>query len=229
MTEDDLVKHYPRLWHMAEDGSFDSIRNNGLLSTTALLDLYGISGEEREALVRRHRPECVTIRNEGLPDAVVRDQKPMREEVLKGCLTGGLTPADWYEILNERTFFWLSRDRLRSLLGARAYRNRPHTVLTVNTESLLNVHRDRIELSPLNSGATLYDPLPRGRETFSAIADYPFEERRKTRTLANSVVELVVRGGVLDIGDHLVAAHRVRNGNREELWRKPGTGADDGP
>ena len=49
MKEADLLEHYPRLWHMAEDGSFKSIRKNGLLSTTALLDLYGISGEEREA------------------------------------------------------------------------------------------------------------------------------------------------------------------------------------
>lgn len=229
MKETDLVEHYPRLWHMAEDGSFESIIKNGLLSTTALLDLYGVSGEERETIERRHRPDCVTITKKGLPDAVVRDQKPMREGPLKECLTDGLTPADWYQILNKRAFFWLSQDRLRSLLGARAYRNRPQTVLTVDTASLVDAHRDRIELSPLNSGATLYRPLPRGVGTFVSISDYPFEERRKTRPFSTSVVELVVCGGAPDIKDHLIAAHRIHNGNQKELWRKAGTAADDGP
>jgi hypothetical protein len=229
MKEADLLEHYPRLWHMAEDGSFESIRKNGLLSTTALLDMYEVRGADREALERRHRPECVTIRKKGLPDAVVRDQKPMREGSLAACLTGGLTPSDWYVTLNERVFFWLTRRRLRALLGARAYRNRPHTVLTVDTESVLEAHRERIELSPLNSGATLFKPLARGRESFSAVANFPFDERRKTRSLSNAVVELVVRGGVPDIVDHLIAAHRVHNGKSEELWRKPGTSADEGP
>ena len=105
MKEADLLEHFPRLWHMAEDGSFESIRKNGLLSTTALLELYGVSGEEREKLERRHRPECVTITKKGLPDAIVRDQKPMREGPLSGCLTDGLTLADWYQILNDRVFF----------------------------------------------------------------------------------------------------------------------------
>ena len=94
---------------------------------------------------------------------------------------------------------------------------------------LVNAHRDRIELSPINSGATLYKPLPRGLGTFSAIGDFPFEERRKTRSVAKSVVELVVHGAVPDIGDHLIAAHRVHKKNPKELWRKKGTAVDDGP
>lgn len=214
---------------MAEDGSFNSIRKHGLLSTTALLDLYGLKGKQRHALESQHRPESVAIKKEGFPDVIVRDQKPMRESALEKCLTGGLTTEEWYNILNDRAFFWLSRERLRGLLGARAYRKRPQTVLTVDTASLLKAHRERIELSPLNSGATLYVPLLRGRETFQAIADYPFDERRKTRAIDMSVVELVVRGGVPDIADHLIAAHRVHDGKQTELWRKPGTDADDGP
>ena len=169
MKESDLLEHFPRLWHMAEDGSFNSIRKHGLLSTTALLDLYGLKGKQRHALESQHRPESVAIKKEGFPDVIVRDQKPMRESALEKCLTGGLTTEEWYNILNDRAFFWLSRERLRGLLGARAYRKRPQTVLTVDTASLLKAHRERIELSPLNSGATLYVPLLRGRETFQAI------------------------------------------------------------
>jgi hypothetical protein len=153
----------------------------------------------------------------------------MTESALKKCLADNVTPMQWFEILNDRAFFWLSRERLRGLLGARAYRGRPQTVLTVDTAGLLNAHRARIELSPLNSGATIYKPQPRGRDTFLSIADYPFDERRKTRAVDKSVVELVVRGGVPDISDHLIAAHRTHKGVRHELWRRPGTAADDGP
>jgi hypothetical protein len=229
VNEGDLIRHFPRLWHMAEDGSFESIRAHGLLSTSSLLDLYSIEGEERIALESRRRPESVPLSRDGFPKAIVRDQKPMTESALQKCLTPGVTPREWFEILNGRTFFWLSKERLRRLLDARAYRERPQTVLTVDTASLVNAHRDRIELSPLNSGATIYDPQPRGPDTFLPIADYPFEERRKTRSVDNAVVELVVREGVPDIADHLIAAHRIHSGVQQELWRRPGTDVSDGP
>ena len=229
MTEEELVRHFPRLWHMAEDGSFESIKEHGLLSTSALLDRYGVAGHERVALESRWRPQSVTISKDGLPNAIVRDQKPMTESALQKCLAADVTPEQWFEILNDRAFFWLSRDRLRGLLGARAYRGRPQEVLTVDTADLLRSHRANVELSPLNSGATIYNPQPRGRDTFLPISDYPFQERRKTRAVDKSVVELVVRGGVPDIADHLIAAHRIRNGVQKELWRRPGTSADDGP
>jgi hypothetical protein len=65
-------------------------------------------------------------------------------------------PEQWFETLNARVFFWLSRKRLRKLLNARAYRARPQTVLTLDTASLVDANRDRIRLSPINSGATIY-------------------------------------------------------------------------
>jgi hypothetical protein len=92
VKEADLIRHFPRLWHMAEDGSLDSIIKHGLLSTTALLDLYGLNGEERHALECRRRPESVAISRKSLPSAIVRDQKPMTESALHKCLTDGLTP-----------------------------------------------------------------------------------------------------------------------------------------
>jgi hypothetical protein len=229
MKETDLIAHFPRVWHMAEDGSWDSIRKHGLLSATALLDLYRVDGERRLSLEARQRPESVTISRNGLPNAVIRDQKPMTESALGKCLTGGMTPEEWFKLLNKRVFFWLSRDRLRRLLNARAYRGRPQTVLTVDTASLVAAHRRRIELCPINSGATLYNPQPRGRSTFLPISDYPFDERRTTRTPEASVVELVVRDKVPDMINHLVAAHRIDGDDREELWRRSGTDYADGP
>ncbi len=74
-----LVTRFPRLWHMAEDGSWPSIQSKGLLSTSSLLNLYKISGAERSAIEARHRPQSVPIDYKGLPRAVVRDQKPMSD------------------------------------------------------------------------------------------------------------------------------------------------------
>jgi len=229
LKESDLLKYFPRVWHMAEDGSWDSIRKHGLLSTTALLDLYGVTGAERISIESQRRPDSVKIHAKGLEGAIIRDNKPLTASALNKCLDPDITPKEWFELLNERSFFWLSQDRLRTLLDARAYRGRPQTVLTVDTAKLVTAHRDRIELSPINSGSTIYKPQKRGRETFRSIADYPFDERRRTRTPAASVVELVVSGGVPDIEDHLVAVHSIHKGVSKELWRRPGSDADDGP
>ncbi|WP_213740513.1 hypothetical protein [Bradyrhizobium sp. dw_411] len=231
MTEEELLKNYPRLYHMAEDASWKSVVEHGLLSTTALLDLYGFKGEERRKLESERRPESVKISRKGLPEAVVRDQKPMTRSRLKECLTDGTTPEQWFETLNARVFFWLSKDRLQTLLGARAYRNKPQTVITLDTASLVKSHRDIITLSPINSGATLWTPVPRGRDTFTSIADFPFEYRRKVKKKAikDAVVELTVMGGVPDIEAHALAAHRVFKGEKTVLWRRKGSDPSEGP
>jgi hypothetical protein len=180
VNEAELVATYPRMWHMAEDGSWPSIQQHGLLSTSALLDLYEVEGGQRAGILSQHRPECVTVAKLGLPNAVIRDQKPMSEGALRRCLNGGVTPGEWFQILNEKAFFWLSRERLRGLLRAKAYRRYPQTVLTVRTATLVAAHRDRILLSPINSGSTIYKPQPRGRETFLPIAEYPFDAWKKS-------------------------------------------------
>src|SRR6185436_11524880 len=100
------VSRFPRLYHMAEAGSWPSIERHGLLSTTALLDLFEIKGAEREALELQHRPESVEIRHPRHGVAIIRDQKPLREKSLKQALQDGLAPRDWYRILNEKVFFW---------------------------------------------------------------------------------------------------------------------------
>lgn len=229
MKEGDLIRHYPRLWHMAEDGSWDSIVRHGLLSTTALLDLYKYAGKARCELESARRPESVLISADGLPHAVVRDQRPMTASALEKCLTDGTTPERWFETLNARVFFWLSRTRLRGLLHARAYRGRPQTVVTLDTASLVAANRERVRLSPINSGATIYNPASRGLATFATVWDFPFEERRRTRILDNNVVELTVLGGVSSITDHAIAAHSVHHGKQTELWRRAGTDLEDGP
>ena len=47
MTQEELVALYPRLWHMAHEGSWPSIRDRGLMSVSAMLDEYNVPDKER--------------------------------------------------------------------------------------------------------------------------------------------------------------------------------------
>ena len=230
MTQEELVALYPRLWHMAHEGSWPSIRDRGLMSVSAMLDEYNVPDKEQVLLESTHRPECVVLRKAGFPCAVLRDQKPMSDVRLTRCLRDGLSPRQWYELLNSRCFFWLSPSRIWSLLKARAYRASTQTVLTIDTASLVAAYGERIWLSPINSGSALFNPQPRGLGTFYRVADFPFTERRSTRRLQDAVVELVVDHSVPDIANHVLAVHAVRGTEvLSELWRSSRAGPTDHP
>jgi hypothetical protein len=229
MTEAQLIATYPLLWHVAVDGSWPAVQCRGLLSTSALLDAYGAEGPSRHAIECAQRPRSVTLRAEGLPDAVIRDQRPMSDAALRRCLQDGLQPTDWYRTLNSKVFFWLSRKRLERLLGARGNRDMPHTVLTVDTASLVNAHRNKILLSPMNSGSTIRSAQPRGKSTFLPVADYPFEAWKARRGSDDAVVELVIEGGVPDIADHVLTVHGVTRGTATEIWHRPSADTGETP
>jgi len=211
MTTDELIRNYPRLYHMAEVDTWDSIRKNGLLSTTALLDLFQITDVQRERIESERRPESVSITHPKYGTAVIRDQKPMSESALSKCLDG-MTSTQWYKLLNRRTFFWLVSERLDTLLNARAYRNRAHCVITVDTCRLLERHAKHVTLCPINSGSTIYNPPIRNADSFYTIANYPYGERRKTRGKIGAIAELVVDYSVPDISDLAISVvHRKQD------------------
>jgi hypothetical protein len=215
----ELVATYPRLFHMAESGAWAGIQRHGLLSTSALLDLFEVDGELRVALESSRRPESMTIDHPVHGRAVVRDQIPLREGPLAQCLVG-MTAIDWYRELNRRVFFWLDDARVASLLRAQAYRDRPHDVLTVDTASLVAAHEEEIELAPINTGSTIYNPRPRGVGTFLSIADYPFDDWRRRRSRCAAVTELAVIGRVPDMVDHtLLVESRQGDQLLDTLWR----------
>ena len=134
----------------------------------------------------------------------------MSESALRKCLNG-MTPTEWYKALNGKVFFWLTPERVTRLLSARAYRNREHTVLTIDTARLLDVHRAEVTLSPINSGSTAYNPQPRGADTFQSLEKYPFDAWRKKRGAAtNAIAELAVTREVRDISEMVVRVERRR-------------------
>lgn len=202
MTEEELaelVHDCPTLFHMAEEGAWTSIQAQGLLSTTALMDYYGIEGEERIAIEKRHRPTSVDIERNEMVVARIRDQIPMSDGGLLRALPSHITPGDWYEILNSKVFFWLTSDRLQRLLTAKSYKNQVHDVLEVDTESLVNAYREKIWLCPINSGCTKPFPHPRDESTFQRIDHYPYSDWRKKRKSGERVVEVALDYSVPDI------------------------------
>lgn len=222
MTDDELaqlVSDNPVLYHMAERGSWASIRTHGLLSTSALLDLFDVTGTERERVESCRRPEPVTITRKGIGSAVIRDQKPMDDAGLQRCLQDGLTPRRWYEILNARVFFWLTRARLLRLLTARAYRDAEHEVLEVDAASLVAAYKDRITLASINTGATKPMPAPRGKATIVGIPHYDYAGRKLSHR-REPVVELAVSPGIPNIVDFTRRVIVMRGDKKsEELWR----------
>lgn len=202
-----LIERYPRLYHMAEKDTWPSIKANGLLSTTAVLDRFGINGSHRRAIEQGHRPEKMLVgpEEEGI---IIRDQKPMYPDRLAGALIDGSTPAQWYKFLNGRVFMWAQEERLFGLLGARQYRKLEHDVLTIDTSGLLAAHCDKVWLCRMNSGNTFPVPHPRAMTDFMRIADYPAKKR--TGAPAKEVVEIVFDYSIPDIAAYVTEVRRIK-------------------
>jgi hypothetical protein len=207
---DRFVARFPRLYHMADFGSWPSIERHGLLSTTALLDLFEIVGEQRDSIEARWRPASVVIEHPEHGRAVIRDQLPLRPDLLRRCLTDGLAPADWYRTLNGHVFFWADRPHLETLVHARAYRDFPQTVIIVDTARLLARYLDRVRLSSINSGSIIRGGALRGPNTFRSIQEHA----------SYRVVELCVAGGVTALLDAVVSAEHVWPDGRIEVLHR---------
>jgi len=201
VTPEVLARYYPRLYHMAELGSWEAIRLHGLLGTEALLTLFEVPTEQRELILTRKRAESITIEHRVHGRAVVRDQKPLIQSKLAGSLVG-CSFQDWLRMLNSRVFFWLTKERLQTLMCAREYCARPHLVLVLDTLRLATKFSDIITLAPMNTGNTQPFAHPRSLSTFSSMAEYPFQERLH-RGPYYTVVELAVEGGVLNIMNYV--------------------------
>ena len=204
----ELVRRYPKLYHLTHLANVDSIRRLGLLSTSALLDLFEIESAARRAIEASNRRELVPIEHPRHGAAILRDQKPMDDSGLRRALRDGITPEEWYRLVNRHVFFWVDEARVERLLNAKAYRNQRHALIMASTAGLLQRHLDRVVLSPINTGATKPMPHPRGRDCFVPLSSYPFDAWNAKRRGKDAVVELAVGDGVPDlmtIADRIMA------------------------
>ena len=150
MTPEEVARKYPFLYHMAELTSWPNIQRYGLRSTSGLLDLYEIAGPARVQIESQWRPASTRLRHPTYGTTVVRDQLPMPEDKLRGCLVG-MTTRQWYELINRKTFFWPHETPLGWMLNAPPYREREHAVIVVPTHALLSHHAESVTLSAFNS------------------------------------------------------------------------------
>lgn len=215
LTADALVKNSPLIYHMSAPGSWPSIRKHGLLSTTALLDLFEYEGEARYKIECCQRPDWITLNHLVHENVSIRDQWPLSDSGLRKALPRGMRPACWYKILNNMVFFFPCKERLkRMLMVYKKYRN---TVLVVNTKSLLKTNEQKIYWSPINSGFTKNQNVAyRDRDTFVRLGEESKSVRGRKRT---NVVEIALEYAVHDLANHVVRVVEIGAGRKSEtIW-----------
>lgn len=204
LTPEELAARHPRLFHLTSPEAWPGIQRHGLLPTSALLTLFEVPEAERAAIERRRRPSAVTITHPVRGRAVMTDNVPLSEAALAGCLDDGLSPADWLLLLNKRVFFWPDEATLGALAGARLNRGRERLVLVFDTLGLVRSCFEQVELSAINTGATMRKPARRGLATFTPISAHSYEAWRRLRGRLDRVKEVSVVGGVTEVERYLV-------------------------
>ena len=209
MTPEQLVAHCPRLYHLTPTAHLESIRLHGLLSTSALLDRFGVAETERTRLesTRRGRPEALEHPVWGR--VVLRDQHPLSVRGLERALGGSMRVEAWLRLINARVFFFPRLERLNRL--AIAYAKEEQSVLVIDTARLLERHRPDVEISHMNTGATSPVAHPRGPDTFRPLHDYPYVDRRRRYGVGRALAEVTVRWAVPDVESLLLSVERVKS------------------
>ena len=212
-----LAGLYPCLYHMAEDGSWPSIKERGLLSTRVIVELYQPDEQTRAVILSSVRRTKITLTSRDLGDITIRDQRPAK--FLEQSMDDGADPGEFLDALNSRVFFWVTLRRLEGLLNARHYRHLRHTVLRVDTAALLGEYADAVQLAPYNTGSMQVPAAPkRGPGTFVNLADYPYDEWvARRRRNGEPIVELTIRQAVPDIAKFVARVEIWADGRPVEL------------
>jgi hypothetical protein len=209
MTPEELAARHPYLYHVTTPGAWALIEKLGLLSSTELLRNFGYEAGDAQKLTAKRRPAEVPISCALHGNATLNDNSPLNEAALAKCLDDGLTPDDWLSMLNARVFFWADRNGLARLMNAQFNRGRAREVLVFDTLGLASAHARRMELSPINSGATIRKPARRGFSTFTPLLAKRYPDWRKQRGGNDKILEITVTCGVPDIARYLVSREIV--------------------
>ena len=212
----ELAQRIPRLFHVTRPGAGVSIKLRGMRCAQSLIAESVLSATEQVATADMPRAAEVPLTLRDGSFVALNDNLPLNLSKLAPYLDGEWTPVDWLRWLNQHVFFWPSEQRLASLLNARANRGRERDVLVFDMMSLLSSHSDRVALSPINSGSTIHLPARRGPATFTSMGALSFDDWQRLRGMSkrDQVAEVVVRGDLLDAGQHLMEIRRYRGVQR---------------
>lgn len=187
---------------MTQPECVTGILAHGLFSTALLVERFAVPEAVRAEILARPRPARVALHHPGHGTAVINDNSPLSEKALAGCLDDGLAPSEWLAMLNARVFFWPAEQEAATLAGARLNRGRRLAVLVVDTLGLVRAHAARVELCPINSGATIRKAARRGRGTFTPLAAAPRRPWPRLR-------EVVVRDAAAPLAPHVVEVRHI--------------------
>ena len=151
---------HPYFYHWLEPANLPSVRRHGLLSTERLLALANVPDDERQAILSTQRVDSLVLPG----GVIVRDQSPIPPGALAKALPPGMTPSDWYRLLNRYVFLWASAERADSHRGA--FRTRAALLLVFDAARLLAERGEEVFLSPINSGNARRKPSPRSERLF---------------------------------------------------------------
>ena len=139
----------------------------------------------------------------------------MTDKGLVSALPDNMEPCQWYDLINSMVFFWPTKERLKTMICARAYSGIEHDVLIVNAKKLVQLEETNIRLSRMNSGST-YRSYPRDMTLFKSIENYPFEERWRKQRRKGAIAEVCVKDGVKQIREAVI---EVRQGLAKDILK----------
>jgi hypothetical protein len=201
MFKDDFVQKYKTVFHLAEAGTWSKIKEHGLLSTQKLVERHPFTDAERTKILTECRRS--PIRKFGI---TIRDQKPMREKMLRRVLKDGITPSEWYRFLNRKVFFWTTEDRLSRFFAT--YKEERCLVLAIPSVRLLDRYENDISLCRINSGTVRSVTHYRDFKSFMPFKDFVESSR-------NRPVELTIPLAVYDIRELVSSVKEVGGGEPE--------------
>jgi hypothetical protein len=169
------------------------------------------SGKAEDNAPRRHRPTAQHLAS----GVLIRNQKPMPPTALARCLKSGLTPEDWFELLNSKVFFWLDIERLNR--QRHACKDAPQVALVIDATRLLSRYSTVASVAPINTGNAMRAAAPRNRSTFVPYERWVVDGWNDevipgaTRRPANHrPVELTIDNAVPDIMEYVMRVVPLR-------------------
>jgi hypothetical protein len=188
------MKQFPpsSFYHWADPVNLPSICRHGLLSTERLVSLAGLNGVHRAGILSQYRPNGVELPN----GIVIRDQTPMPPDLLAKALAPGITPSEWYRLLNGFVFLWGNFERAER--HRVAFGRSSQVLLVFDAALLLTKLGHRVLLSPINSGNARRRPAPRSARLFIPYHEWSdqgwpkLEGQRRSRSVMPA--EIVLEG-----------------------------------
>jgi hypothetical protein len=94
----------------------------------------------------------------------------MPPAALSTCLDPGLSPQDWYDLVNGHVFFWFNHERVQR--HGVALRGRAQVLLTIDANALVASYEKSAYVTPFNIGNARRSPALRGRRTLCPVSSW---------------------------------------------------------